>query len=289
MGRKKPGDEGGSPGGDVQGDEFDELFREMSRELGTDWDSDDTHGDDGPDGEPDGDGDLPPPIVSIEYALSQIVPELEPDEGAPRPLASMMPGTDTSEQRALSFPTNATLDVQYAVEVATAEGTFVRTEASGSLSGAQSYKMRIQDDFSFGFDARRNDFEIVLNPNATDVELADIEGDRDCLLVYEGGQILLDKPVGVRVDVYRVFRTPEGGRGTTKVAGATPDNSEHVLLPTDPTKGYGEFSEYMLGIGLANQEKRCYAFSIYTAVKLSRPEPGDEDASEDASAEISLD
>jgi hypothetical protein len=289
MGREKPGNEDRSPGGDVQRDEFDELFREMSQELGTDWDLDDTHADDDLDGETDGTGDLPPPIVSIEYALSQIVPELEPDEGEPRPLASMMPGIQTTEQRALSIPTNATLDVQYAVEVATAEGTFVRTEASGALSGARSYKMRILDDFSFGFDAHRNNYEIVLNPNATDVELVDIEGDRDCTLVYEGGQILLDKPAGVRVDVYRVFRTPDGGRGTTKVAGATPENSEQVLLPTDPTKGYDEFSEYMLGIGLADQEKRCYAFSIYAAVKLSRPEPGDEDESEDASAEISLD
>ncbi len=280
MGRDKPGNEGGGPGGD----EFDELFREMADELGADWDLDETQPDDDEEGSLD--EELPPPIVSIDYALSRIVPELEPDSGEARPVPSVMPGTHTTEQRALVFPTNATLDVQYAVEVATAEGTFVRTEASGRLTGAQAYKLRIQDDFSFGFDARRNDYEIVLNPNATDVELADIEGDRDLQLVYEEGQVLLDKPAGVRIDVYRVFRTPEGARGTTKITASEPANAEHVLLPTDPTKGYGEYSEYMLGVGIAEQEKKCYAFSIYAAVKLHRPEPGDDD---EASAEISLD
>lgn len=277
-GRRPDGDEadGGGNGGEDQGD-FDELFREMSEELGTDWDLEETLPEEGAEDEVDTDeGEEPPPLVSMDYALGRIRPPPEEE----LELIPVMPGTETTEQRALAYPTNATLVVQYQVEVATGEGSFVRTEATGLLSGAQEYKLQIQDDFSFGFDARRNDYEIILNPNATDVELEDIEGDRDCRIVYEGGQVLLDKPQGVRLDVYRIHRLADGQRSIAKITSSEPDDEEHVLLPTDPNNRYGGYTEYMLGVGLAALENRCYAFSIYTAVKLARPEPGDEDEEE---------
>ncbi len=272
MGREKTNGRHADNGGDEVGDGFDELFREMSQELGTDWELAETVvADDSQDEVDTDDGEPEPMIMSVEFALERMVPTLDPES------EPVMPGTHTTEQRALAYPTNATLVVQYQVEVATGEGTFVRTEATGTLASAQAYKLRIQDDFSFGFDARRNDYEIILNPNATDVELREIGGDEEFRLYYEGGQVLVDKPRGVRLDVYRITRMEDGQRSVTKLSESVPGSAENVLLPTDPTDRYSDFTEYMLGVGLAQLDKRCYAFSIYTAVKLARPEPGDED------------
>ncbi len=283
MGGRRPDGDEADRGGNVGegGEEFDALFREMSEELGSDWELEETLPEDEAEEERDTDDeDTPPMLVSMDYTLGRIRPPPEPEEEDDLELIEVMPGTDTTEQRALAYPTNATLVVQYQVEVATADGSFVRTEATGLLSGAQEYRLQIQDDFSFGFDSRRNDYEIILNPNATDVELDEIEGDRDCRIVYQEGQVLMDKPVGVRLDVYRIHRLADGQRSVAKITSSAPETAEHVLLPTDPTNRYGGYTEYMLGVGLAALESRCYAFSIYTAVKLARPAPGDEDEDE---------
>jgi len=177
--------------------------------------------------------------------------------------------TTVIEKRDLRIDPSEDLELSFAVQVAAGDGTFAETEAKGLLTGARGYKVTVLDDFSFGADARRNDYEIILDPNSATVGLLDVPaGTQWDLLCDDEGRVVMDKPEGVRIAVHAISRKPDGSQVVSQVSAVGPETAEQVVLPiSDASGGHAEF---MVGVGMAESEPSSYAFSVYLAIKLSQ-------------------
>jgi len=184
-------------------------------------------------------------------------PPAEPEQPPAEPV-KVAPGT--------------TLSVRFSVHAATGGGQFRDTKAKGQLGGQQSYPFSLLDDFSFGFDEKRNEYEIILDPTAAEAQIKEIEPAGDfTILCDEWGEIWLLKPTGVRVDLYRIARLETGERKMEQVRTVEQHEMEPVWLPTEAAVRFDQYTEFMLGIGLTEEENLCYAFSVYVAVGLAPP------------------
>lgn len=175
-------------------------------------------------------------------------------------------------ERATSVTEDVTLAIQFSVQVAAGDGDFNATEATGLLVGARSYPIVLLDELAFGFDSRRNDFEIVLDGSTAALTLKELETeDPPTLLIAPDGHVRLTKPKGLRLDVYSVDRTDDGQRHMTSLGSVPAVADTQIVLPTQISSVFDESEEFMLGLGLTDEEKLCYAFSVYLAVRLERP------------------
>jgi len=221
-------------------DEFERMLEQMEEELS---------GDDEPD-----DPTLDEEEDSDELALvtSSLDPDLEPT---------------VVERRDLRVDPDDDLSLNFAVQVTAGDGTFHATEATGLLAGSRCYKVTVLDDFSFGADALRNNYEIILDPNAAAVSLQDVPaGTQWDLRCDEQGRVVMDKPVGVRIAVHAISRKSDGTQSVSQVAEAGPEGAGLVALPI--TEASGGHAEFMVGIGVAETDPPSYAFSVYLAVKI---------------------
>jgi hypothetical protein len=159
--------------------------------------------------------------------------------------------------------------LQYAVHVAQGDGAFEPTEHAGVLTGERTYEIVVLDEFEFGFNERRGQYEILLDPNAPATGFHDLEGGQRCEIRVSGdGTVQLLKPQGMRVDIHPVLRHKDGTRGSIRIHEGMPEEASAVVLPYDPMTITEEFAEYMIGLGLTNEPAMCYAFTVYIAIKL---------------------
>ncbi len=185
--------------------------------------------------------------------------------------ADAAPGSE--ERRRAAVPEEATLRVRFSVQAAAGGGGFHDTEAHGELVGCRSYDVILLDELAFGFDTHRNSVEVVLDPGAATVDITDLEGSKVIALMLDAdGQIKLIKAPGVRLDVYSIHRDGDDGpRQNLKLGEMSTDADGRFTLPTRLDEVFERFTEFMLGIGLTDEESLCYAFSVYVAVQLDRP------------------
>ncbi len=256
---------------DVDEESFNSMLEEMEQRLSREVDSADfSETGDTDEITEDLDEDDISRDAAIAYEQARRVEETATQETGPL--------DQTGTIRVPAFPTNATLMAQFSVQVAGGQGNFIATAAQGQLSGSNSYPFRVLDDFDFGFNPHRNTYEIVLDQTSAAVELKEFRGDGEfTLLCDKDGQIKVNKPAGVRLDVYRIVRTPAGAQNSTKITSSPTLEPDLVILPTDPAARLVEYSEFMLGFGLTDEDLLCYAFSVYLAVKLDRPLPPSEE------------
>lgn len=220
-------------------DEFERMLREMSEELGSD-DDEDLPTEDSEDDEED--------------------PDLEE--------TVLVAPTDSATSRHVFRPLDS-LTLSYVVQVSTGSGGFVETEARGTLQGERGYPITALDDFAFGFDGMRNAYEIVLDPNALGYGLSELPtGSQWNLRVGEDGELVLDKPSGLRVAVHRIERSAAGGQNLAQLCNVGPEAPETVPLPIEISETRPEHAEFMIGMGLADTEPPSFAFSVYLAIRL---------------------
>jgi hypothetical protein len=227
--------------------------------------------------------------VVLDFAARSLDPDDAPQEELtppppppppPPPSASPEPVQEpAAEQAAASPPPEPTyitddvsLSVRFSAHAATGGGSFRDTEAKGLLMGQRSYPIVMLDDFTFGFNAKRNEYEIILDPTATESTLKDLTAQGDfTVMCDEYGEIWILKPLGIRLDLYKIERLPTGERHMQQIKTSEADTMEPVWLPTDPIERFDRYTEFMLGVGLTEEASLCYAFSLYIAVGLSRP------------------
>ena len=229
--------------------------------------------------------DVTPPDDEFERMLQQMEEELSQDgeasdageDSADFSLASlsMDPDFETTiidrgeDGSGFLFGQDDELSLSFAVQVAAGDGSFSETDAKGVLAGARSYKVTVLDDFSFGADAMRNSYEIILDPNSAMVSLQDVPaGTQWVLQCDDEGRLMLDKPAGVRVSVHGIARNPDGTQALVQLSAAGPEEARQVFLPVTDTGA--DHAEFMIGIGMAESEPPSHAFSVYLAIKLPR-------------------
>lgn len=288
----------------VDDQEFDDLLREMQETFGID-DDDDEEEEDTEDLEETGeidsedlgreseqDDDTSQSVgfhvesgmmerlddVVIDFATRSLDPEQPPPREEPVPPPPPPPPAPAKETapepppEPTFIPDTVSLSVRFSVHAATGGGQFRDTEAKGLLMGQRSYPIVLLDDFTFGFAAKRNQYEIILDPTATDSTVKELTPQGDfTVMCDEYGEIWILKPHGVRLDLYRIERLPTGERHMQQIKTSEQETMEPVWLPTDPVQRYDQYTEFMLGVGLTEEESLCYAFSLYIAVGLSRP------------------
>lgn len=252
---------------DMDEESFNSMLEEMEQRLSREMDSDEfPDSSDADEITEDLDEDDLSRDAAIVYEQARRVEEASTQESNPL--------EQTGVIRVPSFPTNATLMAQFSVQVAGGQGSFIATAAQGQLSGSSSYAIRVLDDFDFGFNPHRNSYEIVLDQTSAAVELKEFRGEGDfAVLCDKDGQVKVRKPAGVRLDIYRILRDTSGAQNSSKIASSPTLEPDLVVLPTDPSTRLVEYSEFMLGFGLTDEDVLCYAFSVYMAVKLDRPMP----------------
>lgn len=222
-------------------DEFERMLREMSQELSSE-DDEDLPTDDGEDEGED--------------------PDLE---------ETVLVTPAAAETSSYVFRPLDALTVSYVVQVSTGSGGFAETEAKGVLQGERGYPITALDDFAFGFDGMRNSYEIILDPNALGYGLSELPtGTQWNLRVDEEGQLVLDKPIGLRVAAHRIVRDEAGGQNLTQLCNVGPEAPETIPLPIEVGEIVPEHGEFMIGMGLADTEPPSFAFSVYLAVRLGR-------------------
>jgi hypothetical protein len=220
-------------------DDFDRMLREMSQELSSEDDE-----------------DLP-------------TEDSEDEDEDPDLEETVLVAPASGEKTLHVFRPLDTLSVSYVVQVSTGSGGFVETEAKGVLQGERGYPITALDDFAFGFDGMRNNYEIILDPNALGYGLSELPtGTQWNLRVDEEGQLVLDKPVGLRVAAHRIARDAAGGQDLTPLCNVGPEAPETIALPIEIGETTPEHGEFMIGMGLADTEPPSFAFSVYLAIRL---------------------
>jgi len=168
------------------------------------------------------------------------------------------------------------LQVRYSVRVATGGGKYQATDNRAELRGSRSYDITALDEFSFGYDERRNLVEIIIDPNLCLQGVTQLAGGTRCSIdLTPDGSVQILKPKGIRLDTHPVLRHADGSRGSFQIHSGPFEESCSVVLPHDPTTLYLEFAEYMLGLGLTEEEDPSYAFTVYLAFRLEPGEPAE--------------